>query len=177
MKVSLFIFFVALSTGLFATPIPVELSSKIKKVTVFTDGAQVTRTAYMDIPKGKTVYKLTDITSDLDPQKIQLKGMGPFTILSINHQLNFFKPTEKNETLLQLEDQITQNQMDIEEWNIQVKVLSEEEQLIINNNKTNGQKDHTLAVDELKSMAAFYRGQIAEIRLQKLELKRKEDQR
>ena len=159
---------------MFANEDPVELSSTIKRVVVFKDGAQVTRTATADISNGKTTYKFMGITSNLDPQKIQLRGNGDFTILSINHQLNFFEETDKSESLTTLENQLKEKQQDIEEWNIQIQVMEEEEKLIINNNKRQGkEQDNTLPVDELKSMAAFYRSQIAEIRLGKLELKRK----
>ena len=174
MKSTLLLFLMLLTSLLFANGDPVEISSTIKKVIVFKDGAQVTRTAEADIANGKTTYKFTDITSDLDPQKIQLRGDGDFTILSINHQLNFFEETDKNETLTKLEEELKEKQQDIEEWNIQIKVMEEEEKLIINNNKKQGkEQDNTLPVDELKSMAAFYRSQIAEIRLSKLELRRK----
>lgn len=173
MKSVLLLHLCLISVLLFATETPIELSSEIVKAIVFKDGAQVTRTGETGISQGKTIYKFAGITPDLDSKSIQVKGEGDFTILSVNHQLNFFEPTEKSEVLIQLEDEVKELQQQLEEWNIQIKVLEEEEILIINNNKKNGKEVEALPVDELKSMATFYRQQIAEIRLSKLNYKRK----
>lgn len=173
MKILLPLLFCLVPSLICATENPIELSSAIKKVIVFKEGAQVTRMAKVEIPTGKSIYRFAGVTPDLDAKSIQLKGEGDFTILSVHHQLNFFEVTDKSEVLFNLEAEVEQLQQQVEEWNIQIKVLDEEEKLIVNNNKKSGKEDETLPVDELKSMAAFYREQIAEIRLSKLDFKRK----
>ena len=172
MKRVFLLFLVLTPAFLIANQNPVDLDSEIKKVIVFKEGAQVTRFAEIEIPRGKTIYKLAGITPNLDASSIQLKGEGDFTILSVNHQLNYFESTDKSDTLVALESEVLHLQQQVEEWNIQYKVLKEEEELILNNDKKNGKEDKSLPVDELKSMAEFYRQQIAEIRLNKLNLKR-----
>ena len=172
MKLQSIFIFLFLSTFLFATENPIELKSTIKKVIVFKQGAQVTRKVETTIPKGKSIIKFIDITSNLNPKSIQLKGIGDFTVLSVNHQLNFLETTEKTEALIKLEDQVTQLQKEMEEWDIQIDVLEDEEQLILNNNKRIGAKGESLSIEALKSMATYYRSQLAEIRLAKLKLKR-----
>src|SRR6187455_199189 len=66
---------------------PVE--SKITEVTVFLNKAQVTREAKTRLENGKFNLVLSGLTSQLDPQSIQVVGKGSFIILGINHRQNY----------------------------------------------------------------------------------------
>jgi len=50
-----------ITTFLFANDEPIALSSKLEQVTVFKNGAQVTRTATVGVPRGKQVLKFTGL--------------------------------------------------------------------------------------------------------------------
>ena len=73
-----------------------DITSTIQSVKVFRQGAQVMRTGKTSIPSGQTILKFTNLSPDLDPQSIQLKANGDFTVLSVNHQLNYLKETEQS---------------------------------------------------------------------------------
>lgn len=160
-------------TSLFSATEPTEIPSKIEKVTVFKQGAQVTRLASMTIPKGKTAFKFSELPASFDAKSLQVKGAGEFTILSIRQQKNTSTSPYDTAAILVLtmtNDTLAER---VEEWNLQVKVLQEEETLILNNDKKTDKEKNKLSVEELQAMAIFYREQIGDIRLQKLQLQRK----
>src|SRR5688572_24872751 len=53
-----------------------NISSKIDKVTVFLQGAQVERSAKQALPAGKYNIVFSDISPRIDKQSIQLKAEG-----------------------------------------------------------------------------------------------------
>ena len=93
-----------------------NITSKIEKVIVFTNGAQINRTAKTNIETGKTEMVFTDISPYIDKQSIQVKGEGSFTIMSVGHQMNYLKVQAVSDEIQQLEkrkeelaEQITYN--------------------------------------------------------------------
>ncbi len=164
-----------LPTFLFANTDSLLINSKIEQVTVFKNGAQVMRTARANIAIGRQVLKFANLSPNFDEKSFQLKAVGDFTVLAVQHQLQI--DTQKIDIQL-IERLINHNDSlaaIIEEWSLQLEVLAEEEALILNNNNNNN-KDQAmdrLTIDELKSMAAFYRTQLREIRLEKLRFQRK----
>ena len=84
-------------------PKEIKVSSEIKRVTVFRIGAQVTREAKATIPTGNSLLKFTGISPQIDKSSIQVKGEGNFSILAVNHQLNYFEEPSKTQQILDLE--------------------------------------------------------------------------
>src|SRR4051812_15726499 len=66
-----------------------QVESRITEVTVFLNKAQVKRDVKTRIEAGKTVLVLTNLTSLLDLQSIQVSGKGNFIILGITHHQNY----------------------------------------------------------------------------------------
>jgi len=66
-----------------------ELKTEIKEVTVFLNGAQIFETGTTTIPSGKTTLRIKNLSPFLDDKSIQVKAEGDFTILSVNHKLNY----------------------------------------------------------------------------------------
>jgi len=170
---TLTLFLLFFTTFLFANTDPIKTASKIEQVTVFKNGAQVMRTATATIPQGKQVLKFHSLPPSFDEKSFQLKAAGDFTVLAIQHQLQI----DTQEIDVQLIARLTRSNDSlaaiIEEWSLQLEVLAEEEALILNNNKNKNESTDRLPIEELKSMAAFYRTQLKEIRLEKLRFQRK----
>src|SRR5262245_42339015 len=85
------------------------ISSKIEKVTVFMQGAQVERTAQQSLRPGKYNIVFDGISPKVDKQSIQLKADGKLTVLSVTHQVNFMKEQ-------QVQDEIKLLQAQEEQW-------------------------------------------------------------
>jgi uncharacterized protein (TIGR02231 family) len=151
--------------GYSQTDKPVE--SKITRVTVFLNRAQVTREVKTRVEAGKTNIILSGLTSQLDQQSIQVSGKGNFIILGISHNQNYLNEFNVPKGLQVLRDslKIYARQMSLEQN--QRDILNKEEQLILNNQKIGGSQQN-LTVAELKAMADFYRVRLTEIGIAKI---------
>ncbi len=150
-----------LSTLVFAqTEKPVE--SRITSVTVFLAKAQVTREAKARLEAGKTSLVFTGLTSQLDPQSIQVAGKGSFIILGTSHRQNFLSDLNTPKALRVLRDSLGYFQKQIALEQSQKEILNREEQMLLSNQKIGG-TNQNLTVAELKAMADFYRGRLGDI--------------
>jgi len=84
-----------------------KVASKVEKVIVFLRGAQVTRTATVNINSGTTDLVFSGISQGLDEQSIQVHAAGDFTIMSVKQEINYFAVSEdaKERQIDQLEAQ------------------------------------------------------------------------
>ncbi len=148
------------------------VDSKIIEVTVFLNKAQVTREFKTRLDAGKTSLILTGITSQLDPQSIQVTGKGNFIILGINHQQNYLNELNMPKALKVLKDSIELLQKQILLEQSQKEILNKEEQMLLTNQKIGG-TNQNLTVAELKAMADFYRSRLGDIVTSRMKLDEK----
>jgi len=136
--------------------------SKITEVTVFLNRAQVTREVKTRLEEGKSNLILKGLTSQLDPQSIQVSGKGSFIILGISHQQNYLNELNMPKSLKTLTDsiEILQKQVLLEQT--QKEILTKEEQMLLSNQKVGG-ANQNLTVAELRAMADFYRSRLGDI--------------
>ena len=80
-----------------------KIASKVQKVIVFLNGAQVTRTAMVNISAGTSDLVFGDISPEINVQSIQVHANGEFTILSVKHELNFLNEQAKTKQVEDLE--------------------------------------------------------------------------
>ena len=75
MKSTLLILSLLITINLYSSEVDtLILNSKIKNVTVFFDGAQVTREAKINIPEGKHLLILEKLPAEITPQSIQIEN-------------------------------------------------------------------------------------------------------
>lgn len=139
-----------------------RLESKITNVTVFLNRAQVTREAKTRIEAGKTNLILGGLTSNLDPQSIQVTGRGSFVLLGTSHQQNFLNELNQPKAIKTLKDSLVFFQKEIGSISVQKEILNKEEQMMLSNQKIGG-ANQNLTAAELKAMADFYRTRLNEI--------------
>ena len=137
------------------------VSSKIEKVTVFMQGAQVERTAQQTVKVGKYNLVFDGISPRINKQSIQLKADGKLTVLSVTHQVNFLKEQQVQDEIKQLEAQKEQWLDKIAMEKNMRNVYSQEEKMILANQSIKG--DATLKAAELKDAADFQRQRLTEI--------------
>src|SRR4029079_7930295 len=138
-----------------------NISSKIEKVTVFMQGAQVERTAQQIVKAGKYNLVFDGISPRINKQSIQLKAEGKLTVLSVTHQVNFLKEQQVQDEIKQLETQKEQWIDKIAMERNMRNVYSQEEKMILANQSIKG--DATLKAAELKEAADFQRQRLTEI--------------
>lgn len=136
--------------------------SKITNVTVFLNKAQVMREAWTKIDAGRTELVISGLTSQLDPQSIQVSGKGSFVILGISHRQNYLNEFNVPKSLKLLKDSLESLQKQNVLEQSQKEILNKEEQMLLSNQKIGGTTQN-LTVAELKAMADFYRTRLGDI--------------
>ncbi len=144
-----------------------RLKSNITDVTVFLDGAQVTRHASMHIAKGKHIVLLEKLPMEINPQSIQLNNHDKGKILSVKHDIVY--PEYNSKIKKKYEDKIEIKENQIEELMNRIRVFDIEEKLLIDNSDF-GKKDQGSSVAEIREAASFYRVKLNEIKSEKLKL-------
>lgn len=146
-------------------PVP----STITAVTVFRQGAAVTREATVALPAGRTTLSFSGLSAQLDQASIQVEATGNFTILSVTHQVNYLQPAEELQAVEQLKARLADLQEQQKREQASLEVYTEEEGLILANKSIGGQQTG-VELEKLEAMAEFYRSRLTQIKLQKLEI-------
>ncbi len=150
---------------------PAEVSSQIRDVTVFLNGAQVSRQAKISLPKGMTTLIFRELPVNIDPQSIQAKGEGNFIILSLLHQVNYLAGQRTTAQVKLLQDSLKLYEEKIAFNGSMQSVMQNEEELLIANRDISG-NDKGVTMVELKTAADFYRARLTEIKKEQLKLNR-----
>jgi hypothetical protein len=148
---------------------PQTVPSKIEAVTVFTKGAQITRKAKTTLAAGKTELVFAALSPQLDPQSIQVKGDGNFTILSVVHQLNSISENKRGEDVEGLENQKRALRRKAAVDRKMLDVFKNEEK-ILRDNQSVSTISVSVKTTELKELADFQRSRLTEVLLKQLEI-------
>jgi uncharacterized protein (TIGR02231 family) len=165
--------FSALAVLLLSFPIQaadlIGVKSQIKEVTVFLQGAQISRQARINVGKGTSTLILRELPVDIDPQSIQARGEGNFVILSLLHQVNYLAGALKTAGVQALQDTLKLLENQLAEVNGKQAVMKSEEELLVANRNLGG-NDRTITMAELKLAADFYRTRLTEIKMAQIKL-------
>jgi hypothetical protein len=148
-----------------------NIESKIEKVTVFLQGAQVQRSAKALLTSGKQELVFTNISPAIDKQSIQVKAEVSVTVLSVIHQQNHLKEQQKQEEIREIE---TQKEALLERLALQKNILNvykQEETMLVKNQQIGGANNGLKAAD-LKEAADFQRNRLTEVYQKQMETDR-----
>jgi Domain of unknown function (DUF4139)/N-terminal domain of unknown function (DUF4140) len=168
----LFVFFIHFfSITLLSAQETQPVVSKIEKVTVFLNGAQVTRTASVPIKIGRTELIFQNLSPFILKESIQVNANGRFTVLSVNHQQNYLQAQTQKETIIALQSQIDQltAQLNAEKSALQI-YKSEEKMLERNQVQLVGIPNNAMKASDLKEVMDFQRARLTEILSKSLEI-------
>lgn len=146
-----------------------ELNTEIKEVTVFLKGAQIFESGAVTIPGGNTILTVKGLSSFVDEKSIQVRATGNFTILSINHKLNYLNALKKNEkadSLTKLTEVIS---LSISHEHARLEVLKEK-QSILNENKNLGGQSSGATLVQLKQAMDFYESEVSKIKNEEIKI-------
>ncbi len=155
----------------FAQIAQLKVESKIEKITLFSQGAQVERRAQTQVPKGKTELIFGGISPNIDKQSIQIKGTGPFNILAVAQQSNKLQEQERCDEVSKLEKR--QSQI------LQQKNLEQSTLAVFNNEKTMLERNQSIGGNagiktaDLKEAVDFQRARMTEVLNKQLDLEEK----
>ncbi len=152
---------------------PKGLDSKLEKVTVFLNGAQISRKAQTAIPAGRSVFYFKNLSPKLDKESIQLKAEGDFTVVSVQSQQSYYevgasrlaknKAYDKRKTEIEAKQQVDLKLLE---------VYKHEEALLLKNQALGG-REQSLKASEIKEAADFQRQRLTEVYTKQLEIERR----
>ena len=178
---------VILGIGLFSFATFAEkediVKSSIKKVTVYTQGAQIERKASYSVSKGITTLVIEGVSPNIDPNSLQVQASGEIVILDSKYTIFYPQPdpvlNPKNgippkilQEISLLQDSIFNINFDISEIQYQIDVLNSEKRIIENNGTIKGQGKVNDSIPLLEAAIAFYHKKMLEINGQLLKLNR-----
>jgi hypothetical protein len=140
-----------------------KIASKVQKVIVFLNGAQVTRSAMVNVNAGTSELVFGGISPRLDVQSIQVHANGDFTILSVKHEMNYLDEQVKRkqvEDLYALQKTLRDK---IVLQNGMLSIYQEEENMLSKNQVISGQ-NASLDVIKLKQALDFQTQRLIEIK-------------
>jgi len=137
--------------------------SKVQKVTVFLNGAQVTRTAMVNVNAGTSQIVFSGISAGLDAQSIQVHAAGDFTILSVKHELDFINEQAKQQ---QVEDIRVAEKQIRDKISLQNSLTSiyQAEETMIAKNQTVTTETNGLDVTKLKLALDFQTERLTDLK-------------
>jgi hypothetical protein len=155
-----------------------KIDSKIEKVTVFLNGAQVQRSAIATLPNGKSEILLRGLTPNLEQQSVIVKGEGDFTILSVKPQMNFLEEVKRKDTIVNLETERERLYDLISYDSTEMLVLRNEEEILQRNRvQVIGIQDNVNKTEELTNLIDLQRKRLTTIYDRKLELQKTANKR
>jgi uncharacterized protein (TIGR02231 family) len=142
---------------------PKSVDSKVVKVTVFPQGAQVIRTARTSIGGGKTELTFSGLSPYTDASSIQVSGEGAFTILSVSPQANVLKGQKKRKEIEEIEKSRDAFQKLLIQHQASLDVYQKEEQMLEANQKIGGENVGIKAAD-LAAVLDLHRTRLRELK-------------
>ncbi|MFO8022426.1 MAG: DUF4139 domain-containing protein [Perlabentimonas sp.] len=152
------------SYGQMVKTIPVK--SNVDEVKLYLGGAQVTRSANLNITNGTSKIVFKDLPNTIDATTFSVDGRGDFTILSIMQGYSNEKQRLPKEAQV-LQDSLTLLMAQKEDIVVLQSILEEEERFLYENRSIGGQQSGVNPT-ELKDAANFYRTRLGEIKKKQL---------
>ncbi|MFN8353176.1 MAG: mucoidy inhibitor MuiA family protein [Spirosomataceae bacterium] len=150
---------------------PKLISSKIDKVTVFFSGAQITRSAKLSLPAGRTELVFKELSSQLTKESIQLSMGNSVSIASVVHQQSSQAETGKRDELAVITKQKLEVEEKVKTERSNLKVYQREEEMLLKNQAVGGTATG-IKVADLKEAVEFQRIRMQEVLNKQLEIDR-----
>ncbi|MCB0786791.1 MAG: DUF4140 domain-containing protein, partial [Flavobacteriales bacterium] len=125
--------------------------------------AQISRSASRSLPVGASTVVFTGLSQQLDPQSIQVNGKGGFTILGVEHRINYLSESPNKQEVTDLQERIKKLEHD---YNVEVatqQVWQNEEQLLLKNWAVGGQ-DNGVSATQLQGVNDYVRTRMTAVK-------------
>ena len=134
-----------------------RVDSHIEGVTLFLEGAQVTRTAEATLSVGEQRLNFTGISSLIDANSLQVRAKGPFTVLAVEC-IEEFDSCAYEQRCKDIEANINEQEEKLQKLNVRAKAIESEIDLLARNCST-----QSTSVDVIRTITSFYAERTAEL--------------
>ncbi|MCG8577731.1 MAG: DUF4139 domain-containing protein [Flavobacteriales bacterium] len=160
------------------------VKSKINKVTVYQQGAQIYRKASFQASKGINTIIIEGISPNIDPNSLQVNASGNVILLDSKYNVFYPEPEPVNKPapntipleilkeISMLNDSIFEKDYQITEVQYKIDVLQSEKRIIENNGTIKGQGKVNDSIPLLRDALEFYHIKMNEINKELLSLNR-----
>lgn len=170
MKKTITFILLILAHATFAQLANKKVETTIKDVTLYKQGAQVTRQAEIKLKKGDNELMLINLSSELEPGTIQVKDMGSCTILSVSHKLDYSKEDSRKTEIAKIQTQFDTNKAALTKLVSEYEVYSKEESLLEAYTIPNTSDKQVISLASMKETLDFYRSRLLEIKKKIMEI-------
>ncbi|EDP70799.1 hypothetical protein FBALC1_08568 [Flavobacteriales bacterium ALC-1] len=141
-----------------------QQKSKITDVIVYLDGAEINRSATVNLNSGTSEFTFKGLSPHIEESSIQISGLKKASILSINYGINYLSKQKQSDSITALKNQLKDLDTKIQhEYNL-ISGYDEEVSLIQSNKKL-GNETEVVSLEQLKSFATYYRTRITELKV------------
>ncbi|MCP4439058.1 MAG: mucoidy inhibitor MuiA family protein [Aureispira sp.] len=139
-----------------------KVKSTVQHVKIHLQGAEVTRTATLNLAVGKQELVFTGLTPKLLSQTIRVSPSQRIDVLSISSKTNFLKRHEESSEIKGLRDSVKQQKRKIYKLQSKISAYEKQKEILQNNQSIKG-SDKTLEVDDLEKVTTFFFKEIERI--------------
>lgn len=139
-----------------------QLVTEIKEATVFIQGAHIHRKGEVLIPKGKTILQMKGLSPYINGKSISVKAQGDFTVLAVNHRLDYLTEVQKDSKIDSLSSEVEKIDLQLLEVMNKQAVLNAKQNLLDTNKDFGG--TNGVSIEELKKAVAFFESETQDIK-------------
>ena len=141
-----------------------QQTSKITDVTVYLDGAEISRQASVNLKSGNSEFTISGLSPHIEESSIQISGLKNASILSINYGINYLSKQNQNDSIEALQAELKSiTTKKANQYNL-ISGYNEELTLIQSNNRLSNETK-VVSLEQLKSFATYYRTRITELKM------------
>lgn len=134
---------------------PQKVKTAVEKVTLFIDGAQVTRTRQIDLPAGNSTVVFTGLSPYLDDKSMQVSAKGKFTVTAVNRLFNHTDSLERSTRQQALEREIAETERQQKQLKASREVI-EAEYAMLKVNCSIGNRNVATPLAGIKELNEYY---------------------
>lgn len=151
-----------------------KVKTSVEQVTLFIDGAQVTRSRQIDLPAGNSTVVFTGLSPYLDDKSMQVSAKGPFTVTAVNRVFNHTDSLERSTRRQALEQEIDKTQQLLNRLKASREVVDAESELL----KTNcsvANRNVATPLAAIRELNEYYAARLEELKSKALSLDAEEE--
>lgn len=146
-----------------------KVKTSVEKVTLFIDGAQVTRTKQIDLPAGNSTLVFTGLSPYLDDKSMQVAAKGRFTVTAVNRLFNHTDSLERSARQKALEQELGRIRLEQQQQKAAREVIDAETDLLKVNCSV-GNRNAATPLAAIKELNEYYASRMQELKRRTLEL-------
>ncbi len=154
----------------------IESISEIKKVTLYQSYAKITREASVTVPAGATEVVLSDLTTSIQQNSLQVNITGRAILLSATTRINYLSGKRVTRKIKTLQDSLELLGREIN-WLNEQKTVYQGEEKVITENQHLGSEQEGMRIEDLKELTIFYRNRLLEVKKNILDINHKINKR